>query len=183
MIDDSDNAAATALWDAAEGAPGILAGNAVLGLHATLPPWDGAWGLTTTTVADQLRLLADLVSPRSPLSATARAYELGLLRDVEPAQVWGVTAAAAAGTRPAVKNGWLPAGPDGTWVINSIGVVGRAGRILLIVVLSADQPSPLRRQPPSAGRAALCWLDPGISAPARLLSVIWDRSVPGAGRG
>jgi hypothetical protein len=28
MIDDSDNAAATALWDAAEGAPGMLAGEA-----------------------------------------------------------------------------------------------------------------------------------------------------------
>jgi hypothetical protein len=49
--------------------------------------------------------------------------ELGPLRDVGPAQAWGVTA----GTRLAVKNGWLPAGPDGTWVINSIGVVRHAG--------------------------------------------------------
>jgi hypothetical protein len=141
MIDDSDNAAATALWDAAEGGPGMLAGNAVLGLRATTPPADGAWGLTTTTVTDQLRLLADLTSARSPLSAPARAYELGLLRAVEPAQAWGVSAAASAGTRPAVKNGWLPAGPDRTWVINSIGVISHAGQPLLITVLSSGQPS------------------------------------------
>jgi beta-lactamase class A len=141
MIDDSDNGAATTLWDAAEGGPGLLAGNAVLGLRATLPAIYGDWGLTTTTAADQLRLLADLVSPRSPLSATARSYELTLMRDVEPAQAWGVTAAATAMTRPAVKNGWLPIGPEGTWVINSIGVISHAGHTLLIAVLSAGQPS------------------------------------------
>jgi Beta-lactamase enzyme family len=141
MIDDSDNTAATALWNAAEGAPGLLAGNAVLGLHVTIPAWDSAWGLTTTTVTDQLRLLADLTSPRSKLSATARSYELTLMRDVEPAQAWGVTAAATPGTRPAVKNGWLPAGPDRTWVINSIGVVTHAGHTLLIAVLTSGQPS------------------------------------------
>jgi hypothetical protein len=141
MIDDSDNAAASALWDAVEGAAGMLAGNTVLGLHATLPAADGTWGLTTTTVGDQLRLLADLTSPRSPLSAPARAYELSLMRAVEPGQAWGVTAAASARTRPAVKNGWLPVGPHQAWVINSIGVVSHAGRALLIAVLSAGQPS------------------------------------------
>ena len=141
MIDDSDNAAASALWDAAEGGPGMLAGNAVLGLRATMPAIYGDWGMTTTTVTDQLRLLADLTSPRSPLSAPARGYELSLMRVVEAGQAWGVTAAASAGTRPAVKNGWLPAGPDRTWVINSIGVISHAGRPLLIAVLSSGQPS------------------------------------------
>jgi hypothetical protein len=141
MIDHSDNAAATTLWDAIEGGPGLLAGDAVLGLHGTMPALYGDWGLTTTTVADQLRLLADLTSARSPLSAPARSYELSLMRNVEPGQRWGVAAAADPGTRPALKNGWLPVGPQGTWIINSIGVIRHAGQPLLIAVLSSGQPS------------------------------------------
>jgi len=136
MIKDSDNAAASALWDAVGGGPGLEAGNAVLGLTQTVPGPGGYWGLTTTTVTDQLRLLADLTSARSPLSAAARGYELSLMRDVKAGQNWGVTRAASTGTRPAVKNGWLPAGPRGLWVINSIGVISHAGQHLAIAVLS-----------------------------------------------
>ena len=136
MIEDSDNAAASALWNAVRGGPGLEAGNAVLGLKQTVPGPGGYWGLTTTTVTDQLRLLADLTSARSPLSAAARGYELSLMRNVEAGQTWGVTRAAATGTRPAVKNGWLPVGPRGLWVINSIGVISHAGQQLAIAVLS-----------------------------------------------
>jgi len=136
MIKDSDNAAASALWDAVGGGPGLEAGNAVLGLTQTVPGPGGYWGLTTTTVTDQLRLLADLTSARSPLSAAARGYELSLMRDVEAGQNWGVTKAASTGTRPAVKNGWLPAGPRGLWVINSVGVISHAGQHLAIAALS-----------------------------------------------
>ena len=141
MIEDSDNAAASALWRAVGEGPGLAAGNAVLGLGQTVPGPDGYWGLTTTTVADQLRLLAVLTSARSALSAAARGYELGLMRDVEAGQDWGVTRAASAGTRPAVKNGWLPDGPQGLWVINSIGVIRHAGHKLALAVLSAGNPS------------------------------------------
>jgi Beta-lactamase enzyme family len=141
MIEDSDNQAASALWNAVEGAPGMDAGNAALGLRDTWPDAGGLWGLTTTSAADQLRLLADLTSPRSPLSAPARSYELSLMRHVEPGQRWGVAAAADAGTRFAVKDGWLPVGPLGTWIINSIGVIRHAGQPLLIAVLSSGQPS------------------------------------------
>jgi hypothetical protein len=141
MIEDSDNAAASALWRAVGEGPGLEAGNDVLGLGQTVPGLGGYWGLTTTTVADQLRLLAVLTSARSPLSAAARGYELGLMRDVEAGQDWGVTQAASAGTRPAVKNGWLPVGPRGLWVINSIGVISNAGHQLALAVLSAGNPS------------------------------------------
>jgi hypothetical protein len=47
------------------------------------------WGLTSTTVDDQLRLLADLTSRNSPLSAQSRFYELGLMRHVAADQGWG----------------------------------------------------------------------------------------------
>jgi hypothetical protein len=141
MIEDSDNAAASALWRVVRAGPGLEAGNAVLGLKQTVPGPGGYWGLTTTTVTDQLRLLAVLTSARSPLSATARGYELRLMRDVDAGQDWGVTKAASTGTRPAVKNGWLPVGPRGLWVINSIGAISHAGHQLTIAVLSAGNPS------------------------------------------
>jgi hypothetical protein len=156
MIEDSDNDAATALWDAVGGAVGMETGNAALRLHGIVPGTGGYWGLTTTTVSSELGLLADLTSARPPLPAAARRYELNLMRHVEPAQAWGITAAATAHTRPAVKNGWLPVGPDGQWVINSIGVIRHAGQRLDIVVLSSGQPDETAgiRQAQAAARAA-----------------------------
>jgi hypothetical protein len=141
MIELSDNDAASSLWDAIGGAGGLVAADRELGLRQTVPDPEGYWGLTATTVTDQLRLLANLTSSRSPLTVASRRYELSLLRHVDPAQDWGVTAAADPGTRPAVKNGWLPIDPEGTWIVNSIGVVSHSGHQLLIAVLSAGQPS------------------------------------------
>ena len=141
MIEDSDNDAASALWNIIGAAAGLAAGDQVLRLRHTVPGQDDWWGLTSTTVTDQLRLLHALTSRRSPLTGASRRYELTLMRDVETGQNWGVTAAAGPHTQPAVKNGWMPDGPLGLWVINSIGVVSRHGQHLLVAVLSSDQPS------------------------------------------
>jgi hypothetical protein len=141
MIEDSDNDAASALWETIGGAPGLAAANRVLGLLRTEPGPAGLWGLTATTVTDQLALLAALTSAHSPLAAAGRHYELSLMRSVAPGQNWGVTAAADTGSGPAVKNGWLPDGPPGLWVINSIGVLRHDGQRLRIAVLSSGQPT------------------------------------------
>jgi Beta-lactamase enzyme family len=142
MIEESDNDAASALWDTIGAAPGLAAANRILGLLRTEPGPGGLWGLTATSVTDQLALLAALTSAHSPLTAASRHYELGLMRSVEPGENWGVTAAADPGSRPAVKNGWLPDGSQsGLWVINSIGVLRHAGQRLLVAVLSSGQPT------------------------------------------
>src|SRR6202034_1329470 len=80
MIEDSDNDAATSLWDEAGGAVGIGAYNDRAGLTRTTPSpcvdctgfaWPG-WGLTTTVPYDQLTLLKQLVLPGpSPLLSAA----------------------------------------------------------------------------------------------------------------
>jgi beta-lactamase class A len=141
MIDNSDNAAATALWDAIGGTTGLAAADQALRLRHTVPGPSGWWGLTTTTVTDQLRLLSALTSPRSPLTAASRRYQLALMRAVADGQNWGVTAAASPRTRPAVKNGWMPDGPAGQWVINSIGMISHHHQRLLIAVLTSGQPT------------------------------------------
>ena len=82
MMDDNDENAATTLWTAIGGAAGLRDANRTLHLSHTTPGADGRWGHTSTTVGDQLQLLADLTSTRSPLSPLSRSYELGLMRHV-----------------------------------------------------------------------------------------------------
>ena len=141
MIEDSNDEAANDLWEAAGEGQGVGVANQELGLRQTTPGDGIYWGLTHTTVDDQLRLLADLAASHSPLSVGSRSYVLGLMRHVAAGQDWGVTAAAVPVATAAVKDGWLPDGSDTTWVINSIGVISRGGHEMLVAVLSSDQPS------------------------------------------
>jgi hypothetical protein len=137
MVENGSVPAATQLWNLVGGASGVAAANATLKLHTTTPaPADWTW--TSTTVADQLQLLADLVEPSSPLRAAARDYALGLMTNGAGAQRWGVLAAAGTHTAGAVSNGELQ-GP--AWVVGSIGVIQRNGDELLVAVLSDRNPA------------------------------------------
>ncbi|WP_406094868.1 serine hydrolase [Kitasatospora purpeofusca] len=135
MIENSDNDSATGLWDEIGADAGLDAANARFGLTATEAGQDGYWGLTSTTADDQLRLLRQVFTDDSLLSAASRTYIQELLDQVEDDQRWGVGAAASNGGYE-VKNGWLPRDTDGLWVINSIGRVERDGHELLIAVVS-----------------------------------------------
>jgi len=135
MIENSDNDSATALWNDIGQESGLNAANQKFGLTSTSGGTEGNWGLTTTTAADQLRLLRQVFTSDSLLSSTSRQYIQGLLGQVESDQRWGVSAAAS-GSDFAVKNGWLPRSATGLWVINSIGEVERDGHQLLIAVVS-----------------------------------------------
>jgi beta-lactamase class A len=134
MIENSDNDAASDLYYDAGQAAGIDAVNKVIGLTQTTVGTDGYWGLTTTTVDDQIRLLRAVFTSSSPLTAASRDYIQSLMSNVESDQQWGVPAAASSGTSFMVKNGWLP--NPALWEINSIGEIDRDGQLLLIAVLS-----------------------------------------------
>lgn len=100
------------------------------------------WGLTTTSAAQQVRLLENLVSDDSPLDPKARHFALGLMGDVEEDQTWGVTAAASDGTAIAMKDGWLPVGRDDQlWADNSVGIVKVGGHTVLLAVLTQHNDS------------------------------------------
>lgn len=136
MIVSSDNAAAVSLWQRIGGSRGLSAANRTLGLRETKP--NTHWGLTTTTAADQLRLLTALTSPTGPLTAQDRTFVMDLMKKVIPEQRWGITAAREAGSRSVhVKNGWDTVDVDnGRWLVNSIGRVVEARHDWLIAVLS-----------------------------------------------
>jgi Beta-lactamase enzyme family len=139
MIENSSDAAARSLWRLVGGVAGVESANHILKLtHTSLGP-AGRWGLTSTTVSDQLQLLTDLTSPRSPLDSASRAYAVSLMEHVAPGQRWGIPAAASPGARYAVRNGWLP--DQRLLAVDSMGVVRRNGQELLIVVLSRGNPT------------------------------------------
>jgi len=152
MIEDSDNDAATSLWDEAGAAAGIGAYNDRAGLTRTTPSacvtcagfaWPG-WGLTTSVPYDQLLLLKQLIlpGPRPLLSAAGRSYALSLMENVAPGQRWGVSGGVPAGVTVALKNGWLPLTDANTdWQVNSVGWVSGDGRDYLIAVFTTGNPT------------------------------------------
>jgi beta-lactamase class A len=150
MIEDSDNDAATSLWDEVGGATSIRSFNNQAGLADTSPstcvncpdfPWPG-WGLTTTVPSDQLTLLRELVEPNSLLTSAERSYALSLMENVTPDQRWGVSGGVPAQVTVALKNGWLPlTSANNDWQINSVGWISGSGRNYLMAVLTTGNPT------------------------------------------
>ncbi|MFC9609871.1 serine hydrolase [Streptomyces sp. NPDC056938] len=145
MIENSDNASATALGEAIGGADGLDAANLTLGLTGTRAGAGGEWGLTQTTAEDQLTLLRAVFGTESAegaedadsgLSEASRAYVAGLMGRIASDQRWGVSAAADSASVCALKNGWLPRSATGLWDINSVGRVSVSGKRYLVSVLS-----------------------------------------------
>ena len=82
-----------------------------------------------------------LVNGSSALREEDRRYVLRLMEGVEPAQRWGVSAAARHGDHVALKNGWTPR-PfiHNTWAVTSYGWIHGRGRDFVISVQSDVQP-------------------------------------------
>lgn len=137
MIRLSDNDATTSLFSKLGRAAGLGACNKRLGLTETRV--SGSWGLTRTTVNDQVRLLSELVDTRGPLDAGSRKLAYTLMSTVDESQDWGVPAAAKSGEKFTVKNGWLARSTENyRWIINSVGRITGAGTDISIAVLSHD---------------------------------------------
>ena len=80
-----------------------------------------AWGMTTTTPADQIKLLNNIFFSSTKLSDSSRNYIQHLMSNVESDQQWGISAGS---NNFALKNGWLDQDDgSGKWIINSIGRV------------------------------------------------------------
>jgi len=166
MIEDSDNDAATSLWYEDGGATGISSFNQQAGLTSTSPSpcvvcsgfaWPG-WGLSTTTPADQITLLRQLVRPSQVLTGSERDYALSLMENVTPSQRWGVSGGVPAQVTVALKNGWLPLeGTNSDWQVNSVGWVSGDHRDYLMAVLTTGNPSEQYGIDTISQLAAMAW--------------------------
>ena len=139
MITESDNDAATALWNDVGIASLQRFLNAAHMTHTILD--NAAWGLSQLTAQDELKLLELLATPGKVLSSASRGYVLWLMANVIPSQHWGVPAGAPAGVTVSVKNGWLPDPNTGLWHINSIGVFRGKNVDYEIAVLTSGNPT------------------------------------------
>jgi hypothetical protein len=140
MITQSDNDAATDLWDEV----GITSMQAFLTRAGmTHTELNYAWGLTQLTAQDELTLLHVLTVPNKVLSPSSRSYALYLMANVISSQRWGVPAGAPASVKVSLKNGWLPQPGPGAWHVNSIGAFfpKKAGYGYQIVVLTDGNPT------------------------------------------
>ena len=148
MIEQSDNEDGYDLFEAAGGRAALVAAARAFGMTHTVPG-DTDPTFTTTSGADYLILLRNLVQTGGPLTAASQAYVLSLMRNVESDQRWGVGIVADAGTTFANKNGWLSIDNDngpgeddgGLWAVTSVGVVSVAGQTLLLAVFTQHQKS------------------------------------------
>lgn len=139
MITQSDNTAATHLWDQT----GRYWLQHFLNLakmnHTVLGP-GGYWGLTLETAYDESLLLNQLVRRNSVLTASDRSYALYLMAHVISSQRWGVPAGVPTSYTVHVKNGWLPVSGYG-WFINSLGAFTKKGSSYTMDVLTDRNPS------------------------------------------
>ncbi len=139
MIEQSDNDAATDLWDEL-GTYNLQHFLNLAGMGGTHLGQDGEWGLTQVTAHDEMLLLKLLTASNSVLDTDSRNYELDLMAHVTNWEAWGVTAGAPSDVTWHVKNGWLP---DATgWHINSIGAFTGHGKDYMIAVLSVNAEAP-----------------------------------------
>jgi hypothetical protein len=167
MIEDSDNDAATELWDHVGQAPGVSAFDRLVPMPNTDVGPGGYWGLTDTTAPDQVALLARVAFPNGLLASRYRDLALDLMSHVTASQRWGVSAGPPAGVSVALKNGWLPRS-DG-WHVNSIGIVNGSGMDYLVAVLTSGDTSMSDAVSRIQDVARLIWTHLARPAPALLL--------------
>ncbi|WP_327589010.1 class A beta-lactamase-related serine hydrolase [Nonomuraea sp. NBC_00507] len=141
MIRYSDNHAADRLWLRIGGAPGFTKAGRRFGLKHTQGVAGDCldlycWGITRTSVDDQIRLMSALVSGKSPLKGAERERVLGLMGKVVDGQDWGISAAACRGERVALKNGWLKRVSTKRWAVISVGLIRGDGHDYAVAVLT-----------------------------------------------
>jgi len=137
MITESDNNAATALWDE-DGQKNLVYFLHAAGMNDTqLNP---AWGLTQITAQDETILLRNILErPNTVLSTHGQQYELKLMSQVIPSQHWGVSASTPRSFTLSIKNGWAPLPyVNSPWYVNSTGafINSNPARDYTIVVLT-----------------------------------------------
>lgn len=176
MIQVSDNAAATSLWNQVGKGPGVGAFMTRVGMPSTTPGPGGYWGLTSTNTPDQVKLVRTIAYPNPVLTDAGRSYEESLMRTVTPSQRWGVTGGVPSSATVALKNGWLPR--SNGWVINSIGHVRGGERDYAIAVLSSGSPSMSYGIATVERLSAMVWS--GLPRPYRKADVFGTRAAGGA---
>jgi len=153
MVEDSDNNAATTLFNELGGPAALTSFNRALGMAHTTTQWN--WGATLTTPYDEIALLRTIVLPNNVLDDLDRRYEMSLMEHVVTYQRFGVGQGAAATALVGLKNGWFPY--DSGWGINSAGFVLVGNTEYLVAIQTADNPNEQYGRDSVSTLARLLW--------------------------
>jgi beta-lactamase class A len=138
MITVSDNGAAQALFQARGWNAGQAQYLQKIGVSGYQPNANG-WGWATLPPSSMAQIFTMLYQGKI-LNEQDRALAMELLGEVDAGQRWGVGQAAPDGANVYMKDGWVT-GPDGTWAMNSSGIVETGGETYIISVFTQHQPS------------------------------------------
>ena len=94
-----------------------------------------AWGYSTTTASDQIKLLRHIFYKSDVLSTDSQNYAQHLMSQVDSDQAWGISAGVPKNAKISLKNGWLPDEDDG-WMVNSLGHIKTQKADYVIAVLT-----------------------------------------------
>lgn len=138
MIENSDNDSTTSLIsDYLGGTDGLQ--DTFNQFQMTNTHAKSAWGMTTTTPSDQIKLLNNIFFSSNKLTESEQNYIQSLMKNVESDQQWGISAGSS---NYALKNGWLDQDDSDKWIVNSIGYVsGKGQNDYTIAVYSDDNSS------------------------------------------
>jgi beta-lactamase class A len=119
MIENSDNDSTTALINnylgGTDGLQDTFNQFQMTNSHAK-----EVWGNSTTTPADQIKLLNNIFFSSNKLTHSEQSYIKSLMSNVESDQNWGISAGSS---HFAIKNGWLNQDDSDKWIVNSIGYI------------------------------------------------------------
>lgn len=138
MIENSDNDSTTSLINnylgGTDGLQDTFNQFQMTNTHA-----NEAWGMTTTTPSDQIKLLNNIFFSSNKLTESEQKYIRSLMDNVESDQRWGISAGSS---DYALKNGWLDQDDSDKWIVNSIGYIsGKNQNDYTIAVYTDDNSS------------------------------------------
>jgi hypothetical protein len=102
-------------------------------------PNDSGWGWGEWSPSDMARLLS-LLQAGKVLNSSDRALAFNLMESIESDQRFGVGDTAPSHATVAMKDGWVP-GPDGSWFVNTSGIVTVGSETYIITVYTGEQNS------------------------------------------
>jgi len=154
MVVDSNNPAATRLWNEVGQLPAMTAFHQMVGYRQTIMSW--AWGEIETTPIDELALLKAIALPNAILTDSSRAYEQSLMQSTDLSERFGLGDGPPPGATVGLKDGYFPE-PKTGWQINSAGYVHLDKRFYLAAIMTSHNPNEAYGINTVSGVAKMIW--------------------------
>lgn len=133
MICESENEAASILWQRCGAEKGMQSYFEKLGMHKTKAGVDGYWGLTETMASDCFLLWRYILQNKHPI---LRHFLTAIRAD----QQWGFSSCMNEHTTVYLKNGWSPK-TESNWRMNATAYIENGVKGMGFIVLSEDNPT------------------------------------------